>query len=74
VSYQLVFWGIVALHQVFWFDHLLLAGGCWGCCRASAAQALLQANAATTCLRLGQRRTTSLVRARSNPTAPPAQG
>lgn len=28
VSYQLVFWGIVLLHQLFWFDHLLL-GGRW---------------------------------------------
>ncbi|MEN8641622.1 DUF1294 domain-containing protein [Pseudomonas sichuanensis] len=26
LSYQLVFWGIVALHQVFWFDHLLRGG------------------------------------------------
>ena len=25
VSYQLVFWGIVLLHQVFWFDYLFLA-------------------------------------------------
>lgn len=28
VSYQLTFWGIVAVHQVFWVDHLLL-GGHW---------------------------------------------
>lgn len=26
VSFQLVFWAIVALHQAFWIDHLLLAG------------------------------------------------
>ncbi|SEJ45752.1 Uncharacterized membrane protein YsdA, DUF1294 family [Pseudomonas linyingensis] len=26
VSYQVVFWGIVALHQAFWFDWLLLGG------------------------------------------------
>ncbi|SFP84567.1 Uncharacterized membrane protein YsdA, DUF1294 family [Geopseudomonas sagittaria] len=26
VSYQLVFWGIVALHQAFWVDWLLLGG------------------------------------------------
>lgn len=26
VSFQLVFWIIVVLHQVFWVDHLLLAG------------------------------------------------
>ncbi|CAM3884274.1 hypothetical protein CCOS865_02988 [Pseudomonas reidholzensis] len=28
VSFQLTFWGIVALHQLFWVDHLLL-GGRW---------------------------------------------
>ena len=26
VSYQVVFWGIVALHQAFWVDWLLLGG------------------------------------------------
>jgi len=26
VSYQATFWGIVALHEVFWVDHLLLDG------------------------------------------------
>ncbi|MFJ3450374.1 DUF1294 domain-containing protein [Pseudomonas sichuanensis] len=26
LSYQLVFWGIVVLHQVFWFDHLVRGG------------------------------------------------
>ena len=26
VSYQLVFWGIVLLHQVFWLDQLFLSG------------------------------------------------
>lgn len=26
VSFQLVFWGIVALHQVFWLDRLVLDG------------------------------------------------
>ncbi|MFJ4113960.1 DUF1294 domain-containing protein [Pseudomonas sp. NPDC089758] len=25
-SYQMVFWAIVLLHQVFWVDHLLLGG------------------------------------------------
>ncbi|UBM23365.1 DUF1294 domain-containing protein [Pseudomonas sp. p1(2021b)] len=28
VAYQVTFWGIVAVHQVFWVDHLLL-GGRW---------------------------------------------
>jgi uncharacterized membrane protein YsdA (DUF1294 family) len=28
LSYQLVFWTIVAVHQLFWIDHLLL-GGRW---------------------------------------------
>jgi uncharacterized membrane protein YsdA (DUF1294 family) len=28
LSFQVVFWGIVVLHQVFWVDHLLL-GGQW---------------------------------------------
>ncbi|WP_194790718.1 DUF1294 domain-containing protein [Pseudomonas sp. UFMG81] len=28
LSYQVVFWSIVALHQLFWIDHLLL-GGRW---------------------------------------------
>ncbi|MFJ2983102.1 MULTISPECIES: DUF1294 domain-containing protein [unclassified Pseudomonas] len=26
LSYQLVFWGIVLLHQLFWFDRLFLGG------------------------------------------------
>ncbi len=26
LSYQLVFWGIVSLHQVFWLDYLWLGG------------------------------------------------
>ncbi|MCO7519291.1 MULTISPECIES: DUF1294 domain-containing protein [unclassified Pseudomonas] len=26
LSYQLVFWAIVAVHQLFWIDHLLLNG------------------------------------------------
>jgi len=26
VPYQLVFWGIVLLHQLFWGDHLMLGG------------------------------------------------
>ena len=30
VSFQLVFWAIVALHQAFWIDHLLLDGRYFG--------------------------------------------
>jgi uncharacterized membrane protein YsdA (DUF1294 family) len=30
VSYQVVCWAIVALHQVFWFDQLLLGGRWFG--------------------------------------------
>jgi len=26
LSYQLMFWAIVLLHQLFWVDHLLLGG------------------------------------------------
>ncbi|WP_449432935.1 DUF1294 domain-containing protein [Pseudomonas putida] len=26
LSYQLIFWAIVGLHQVFWIDHLVLGG------------------------------------------------
>lgn len=30
LSYQLVFWGIVLVHQVFWADYLFLAGRVFG--------------------------------------------